>query len=341
MKNDDSQIPHRLEDLAALAGVSVSTVSRALNNSSLVSERTKKKIFKLARAYNYAGKVQPPLQASGAEKTISVIIPPPQGRDTRLSDPFILDLIGGIGDALKERNVDLLISHLTLTDTANAMELVTSGRCDGLIVLGQSTLHQQLNELAAYGVPFVAWGASLPDQAYCSVGSDNFQGGKRATNHLIRMGRRRIAFLGDAAALECKQRFEGYQAALEEHGIAYDSELVLPAHFFPESAMESVDVLLEQGVDFDGLFAASDMIAIGAMRALANAGKQVPEDVSVIGYDDVLVAGYSSPALTTIRQDVVKAGRLVVSKLMRLLDGEKVQSSRLPTDLIVRESCGS
>lgn len=341
MKDDDLQPPHRLEDLAALAGVSVSTVSRALNNSSLVSDRTKRMIFKLAQSHNYAGRLPVPTQPSSAEKTISVIIPPPQGRDTRLSDPFILDLIGGIGDALKERDVDLLISHLTLTDMQSAIDLVNSGRCDGLIVLGQSTLHQQLNELHQRGVPFVAWGAHMPDQTYCSVGSDNYQGGKRATRHLIRMGRERIVFLGDTEGLESSQRFEGYKAALEEQNIGFDPSLVLPAHFFPESAMEAVDVLLEQDVAFDGLVAASDMIAIGAMRALANADINVPGDVSVIGYDDVLVAGYSSPALTTIRQDAVKAGRLVVSKLLRILAGENVHSSRLPTDLIVRESCGS
>lgn len=341
MTSDDSSVPYKLEDLADLAGVSVSTVSRALSNSSLVSERTRKKILQLAYANNYAGRLPEQAQPAAADRTISVIIPPPQGRDSRLSDPFILDLIGGIGDALKERNVDLLISHLTLKDTTGAADLVTSGRCDGLIVLGQSTFHAQLNEMAARGIPFVAWGAQMADQAYCSVGSDNVQGGRRAASHLVRMGRRNIVFLGDTDALESRQRFEGYKSALEELGVAYDPALVLPAHFFPESAMEAIDVLLEQGVTFDGVFAASDMIAIGAMRALANAQMRVPQDVSVVGYDDVLVAGYSSPALSTIKQDVVKAGRLVVSKLLRLLDGEKVQSSRLPTDLIVRESCGS
>jgi len=228
-----------------------------------------------------------------------------------------------------------------LTDVQRAVDLVNGGRCDGLIILGQSTLHRQLNDMAKAGVPFVAWGADMPDQDYCSVGSDNFQGGRRATGHLVRMGRKRVVFLGDTEGLESQQRFEGYRAALTEHGVAYDPTLVLPSHFFPESAMESVDILLEKEIAFDGLVAASDMIAIGAMRALANAGRRVPEDVSVIGYDDVLVAGYASPALTTVRQDVVKAGRLVVSKLMRLLGGEHVQSSRLPTDLIVRESCGS
>jgi len=331
----------RLEDLAALAGVSISTVSRALNDSPLVSDRTKKRIMALAQNNNYSGRLKDKVYTDDTDKTISIVIPPPQGRDTRLSDPFTLDLIGGIGDALKEQNCDMLISHLTMTDYHAAANLVASGRCDGLVVIGQSTMHDQLNQLAQMKVPFVAWGAQLPGQQYCSVGSDNQQGGRRATNHLIRMGRKRIAFLGDNEGPEVQLRFAGYKEALEINGMPLIPELVRPAHFYPESAMEAVDVLLEEGVPFDGVVAASDMIAIGAMRALASAGKRVPEDVSVIGYDDVLVAAYASPALTTIRQDVTKAGRLIVSKLLRMLEGQAVQPSNLPTDLIVRESCGS
>lgn len=338
---DNEKNLHRLEDLAALAGVSISTVSRALNDSPLVSDRTKKKILSLAQSNNYSGRLKDKVYTEDADKTISIVIPPPQGRDTRLSDPFALDLIGGIGDALKEQNCDLLISHITMTDHHSAANLVASGRCDGLIVLGQSTMHKQLNQLAAQRVPFVTWGAQFPDQNYCSVGSDNRQGGRRATNHLIRMGRRRIAFVGDCEGPEMALRQEGYREALEMSGIAFDPRLVRPAHFYPESAMEAVDVLIEQGVEFDGIVAVSDMIAIGAMKALANHGRRVPKDVSVIGYDDVLVAAYSSPALSTIRQDVTKAGRLMVSKLLRMLEGESVQSSTLPTDLIIRESCGS
>ncbi|UTW59008.1 LacI family DNA-binding transcriptional regulator [Kordiimonas sp. SCSIO 12603] len=341
MSDNEEESLYRLEDLAELAGVSISTVSRALNDSSLVSERTKKKILALAQSNNYSGKLKEKVYTEEAEKTISIIIPPPQGRDTRLSDPFILDLIGGIGDALKERNCDLLISHLTLTDYHSAANLVASGRCDGLIVIGQSTLHKQLNQLADIRVPFVAWGAQLPDQSYCSVGSDNQQGGRRATRHLIRMGRKRIAFVGETDAPEVALRFKGYQEALEEAGIELDQRLIRPTNFYPESAMEAVEEMRELGIEFDGVVAASDMIAIGAMRGLIRSGVRVPEDVSVIGYDDILAAGFSSPALSTIKQDVTKAGRLMVSKLLRLLEGETVQPSILPTDLIIRESCGS
>ncbi|WP_420428990.1 LacI family DNA-binding transcriptional regulator [Kordiimonas sp.] len=341
MDESEKKNLRRLEDLALLANVSISTVSRALNDSPLVSDRTKKRIMSLAHNNNYSGRLKDKVYADEADKTISIIIPPPQGRDTRLSDPFTLDLIGGIGDALKERNCDMLISHLTMTDYQSAANLVASGRCDGLVVIGQSTLHAQLNQLAQKKVPFVAWGAQLPEQQYCSVGSDNQQGGRRATNHLIRMGCKRIVFVGDAEGPEVQLRLAGYREALELNGIAYQEELVRPAHFYPESGMEAIDVLIEQGIKFDGVVAASDMIAIGAMRGIARAGLRIPQDVSVIGYDDVLVAAYSSPALSTIRQDVTKAGRLLVSKLLRMLEGQTVQSSNLPTDLIIRESCGS
>jgi len=336
---DDSL--YRLEDLARLAKVSISTVSRALNNSPLVSDRTKKKILAIAQANKYEGRLKDKIFVGEPSNTVSVLIPPPQGRDTRLSDPFLLDLIGGIGDALKERDCDLLISHVTPTDLRSVAGLVGSGRTGALIFLGQSTLHDQLNELAQNGVPFVVWGAQLPGQQYCSVGSDNLQGGHRATRHLLRLGRKRIAFVGDTVAPEVQLRFEGYQQALEEAGIEFDPGLVRPAHFFPESAMEAIEVLLERDIEVDGIVAASDMIAMGAVRGLIKNNIKVPEQVSVIGYDDVHVAAYSSPSLTTIRQDVAKAGRLLVGKALRIMEGESALSAVMPAELIVRESCGA
>ncbi|RME62650.1 MAG: LacI family DNA-binding transcriptional regulator, partial [Alphaproteobacteria bacterium] len=199
--------PYRLEDLAALAGVSIATVSRALNNSDLVSPRTKARILEIARSSKYAGRLKSKIYAEEPFKTISVIIPPPQGRDSHLSDSFLLDLMGGVSDAMRERNCDLLLSHLTVVEQGSAAALVASGRADGLIVLGQSTLHEQLNALAHDGVPFVVWGAQLPGQKYCSVGSDNRQGGMRATSHLIRLGRQRIGFVGDIDAPEAQLRY--------------------------------------------------------------------------------------------------------------------------------------
>jgi DNA-binding LacI/PurR family transcriptional regulator len=179
----------------------------------------------------------------------------------------------------------------------------------------------------------------MPKQAYCSVGSDNPLGGRRATLHLARLGRRRIVFLGDTEAPESMQRYQGYVAALNEAGLPVDPKLSVPTLFDLEAAEAATDALLARRVKFDGIVAASDLIALGAIRALEHAGVKVPADVSVVGYDDVPFARYSRPALTTVRQDTALAGRLLLSKLLNG-DSSELRSERLPTDLVVRESCG-
>jgi len=147
-------------------------------------------------------------------------------------------------------------------------------------------------------------------------------------------------FLGDTEAPEAQQRFQGYLQGLERAGLEPDPALVVPAHFEVEEAEASVDALLARRVAFDGVVAASDMIALGAIRALTRAGISAPSDVSVVGYDDVQFARYANPALTTISQHTEKAGRILVSKLLNSGGAEDIRSERVPTDLIVRESCG-
>lgn len=330
----------RLEDLAVLAGVSIATVSRALNDSASVNARTKQHIWKLAREHGYAFRRHMPAGPIGAEATIAIVIPRPQGRSSRLTDPFILELVAEIGEAARDRGCDFLVSHVAPTSLEDLSALMITNRADGIIFLGQSTLHREFNQLSKSESRFVVWGAQLADQTYCSVGSDNVMGGRRATAHLARLGRRRIVFLGDTEAPEAAQRFQGYQQGLEQAGLGPDPALVVPAHFEVEEAEASVDALLARRIAFDGVVAASDMIALGAIRALTRAGLSVPGDVSVIGYDDVQFARYANPALTTISQHTEKAGRVLVSKLLNSGGGDDIRSERVPTDLIVRESCG-
>lgn len=333
--------PKRLQDLAELAGVSIATVSRALRNSPLVSDRTKARIRKLARDSHYEGRTMGLVPSASASPLLSVVVPSPQGRDRRISEPFLLELIGGLADAGLEKRCDIVLSHMMPGDQSAASKLALPGHSDGLIFLGQSTLHPFLNKLAKNSIPFVVWGAMQQDQLYCSVGSDNLQGGQRATDHLIRLGRQKIVFLGNTDAPESKQRYLGYLRALERADMLPDQGLIRPADFYFESGLEAVEALLDAGVRPDAIFAASDLIAMGAIRALTRRGIRVPEDVSIVGYDDIRMASYTSPTLTTIRQDVTKAGRRLVDKLLRMREGDQVRSEMLPTDLIVRESCGA
>lgn len=330
----------RLEDIAALAGVSISTASRALNDHPAVNDRTKQKIWKLAREHDYPFRRYMPAGPIGASGTIALVTPRPQGREGRLYDPFMLELLAGVGEAARERDCDLVMSHVSPGNIDELNAAMTTSRADGVIFLGQSTLHSAFNRMAETDGRFVVWGAELPDQVYCSIGSDNINGGRRATSHLARLGRKRIVFLGDLDPPEANQRQRGYAEALESAGLGVDPDLIVPAHFEVESAEGSVDFMLRRGLDFDGIVCASDLIALGAVRALLHAGKRVPEDVSVIGFDNVPFSRYARPALSTIAQDVMKAGRLMVSRLLDHAGQGGGRSERIPTDLIVRETCG-
>ncbi len=330
----------RLEDLARLAGVSIATASRALNDSPAVNARTKQLIWKLAREHDYPFRRSMPAGPIGAQGTIALVVPRPQGRASHLSDPFFLELLAGVGEAARDRGCDLLVSHLSPATYEDVASALNTSRADGVIFLGQSSLHAAFNRLAETEGRFVVWGAQLPDQAYCSVGSDNIKGGKRATLHLARLGRKRIVFLGDTDPPEAMQRHRGYLDALAAAHLPVDPDLIVPAHFEVESAEAAVESLIRRGVDFDGVVAASDQIALGAVRALLHNDIAVPGQVSVIGFDNVPFSRYSRPALTTIAQDTVKAGRLMVSKLLDHGGGAVGRSERVPTDLIVRETCG-
>ena len=276
----------------------------------------------------------------GAEATLALVVPRPQGRDGRLLDPFLLELMAGVGEAARDRDCDLLISHFSPTSYDDLVSAMTTSRAEGVIFLGQSNLHGAFNRLVQTEARFVVWGAQLPEQHYCCVGSDNIAGGRRATLHLARLGRRRIVFLGDLDPPEAMQRQRGYVEALEASGLPLDPELVVEAHFEVESAEASLDSLIHRGVEFDGVVCASDQIALGAMRALQREGVDVPGQVSVIGFDNVPFSRYSRPALSTIAQDTMKAGRLMVSKLLDAGGDVAGRSERVPADLIVRESCG-
>jgi DNA-binding LacI/PurR family transcriptional regulator len=327
--------------VALLAGVSVSTASRALNDSPAINRQTKQRIWKLAREQNYPFRDYMPAGPIGAEATIAVVVPRPQGRDFMLRDPFFLDLLSGLAEAARERDCDLLVSHVAPFSYEELSVVMSTSRAAGVVFLGQSMLHGAFNRLAEEESQFVVWGAQLPDQNYCSVGSDNIAGAARATSHLARLGRTRIMFLGDVGDPEPAQRHAGYLEALEKAGIEPDRALSVPAHFEVESAEAALDALIRDGVAFDGIVAASDVIALGAIRAMRRAGISTPHDVSVVGFDNVRFARYATPTLTTVAQDTSTAGRLLVSKLLDAGSGRsRSRSERLPTDLIVRESCG-
>jgi DNA-binding LacI/PurR family transcriptional regulator len=267
-----------------------------------------------------------------------VVVPFDSETRQHLSDPFFLSMLGSLADALTERGFDMLLSRVDAEQIDAAAQPFDTGRVIGVILIGQWRQHDQLNQLAARHVPIVVWGAQLPQQLYTTVGGDNVSGGMLATAHLIDKGRKRIAFFGDINLPEVAQRYRGYCNALARHGLPVDPQLRVSVSFLPEGGTEAVEELARRSVSYDAVFACSDLLAMTAINTLREHGKQVPRDISVVGYDDIELSTYFHPPLTTIRQPIREAGQALVSALLALVDGQAPVSEQLPTELIVRST---
>ncbi len=329
-------------DIAHLAGVSQPTVSRALRGSPMVNEETRKRILAIAEQLNYkVDKNASNLRAQQTGTLALLLFEDPTSDESHIN-PFFLPMLGSVTRACAQHGKDLLISFQQLSNDWHA-DYADSHKADGLILLGYGdylAYEGKLSTLLAQGTPFVRWGAVLPDQPGLSIGCDNVGGGRLAGEHLASLGRTQVAFLGDASSHypEFLERYEGCDAALREAGSAMDRALQVDAESSEESGEAAARELLARGLPFDAVFAASDLIAIGAMRAFAEHGLRIPGDVAVVGFDDIPAARIASPALTTIHQDTTRAGELLVARLVALAQGEPASSERLPTSLVVRAS---
>jgi DNA-binding LacI/PurR family transcriptional regulator len=328
----------QMDDIARLAGVSVSTVSRALSQSPLVSEKTRVRIAELAKSLKYSVNVGAQNLRRGQNRTVAVVIPYDAKSRQHVSDPFFIGMLGSIADALTLQGYDMLLSRIDADRLDLAAQYCDSGRAVGVIVIGQWGHHDQLNELASRHLPLVVWGAELPKQLYCTVGSDNVEGGSLATSHLLKTGRKRVAFFGDTQMPEVAQRFEGYERAHRELSVPISPEMVIQVPFIAEAARDAVKSLVAKQITFDAIFACSDLLAITAIGALRDVGLSVPTDVAVVGYDDVDMASYCHPALTTIHQSIEVAGRALVEALLAIQRGDEALPNHLPTRLVVRAS---
>ena len=332
-----------IADIARLAGVSKSTVSRALNDSPLISEKTKARIHAIAQAYNFTAHQGARNLSLRRNHTFAFVFPiEPEAGQVLATDPFVLQMLGAIAHTLTKYDYDLLVAQTRIEDQDWVKRYLDSKRVDGLIIFSYQGYSRDIAKLAIRQAPFIVWGASPLEKTFCSVCSDDVAGGFLATQHLIRLGRKRIAFLGGTQGEgEFSRRYQGYKRALKEAGYTPDASLAVSADCTSQSGYEAMKRLLKLSPAIDAVVIGSDVMAIAAMEALREAGRHVPEDVSVIGYDDIPIAAYCSPPLTTIRQDISKAGKLLVRNLMQYLDDQAVTNAILPVELIVRKSSGA
>lgn len=332
-------------DIAYRAGVSQPTVSRALRGSPQVSEATRARVLEIAQQLNYKVDKNASNLRFQRSNTLALLIFEDPTPDDSAINPFFVSLLGSVTRACAQRGYDLLVSFQQQSGNWHE-EYEDSHRADGLILLGYGDYidyRVRLERLTEQGTHFVRWGAVQPGQPGLSIGSDNTQGGYEAARHLIGIGRRKLAFLGGAsrACPEFLDRYSGFAQALGEAGLAATPDLRVDAITTEESGYAAARELLGRALDFDAIVAASDLIALGAMRALQEHRIDVPGSVSVIGFDDIPAAALANPPLTTIAQNTRLAGEVLVDTLLRQIRNEPAQAQVLATRLVVRRSCGA
>ena len=326
-----------ITDLARIAGVSPGTVSRALAGKSLVNARTRDKIVGLAREHGF----RPNQMASGLRRqktgVIGVVIP--LGHDSRqqISDSFFMTLLGFLADELTQEGYDLMLRRVVPGDDADWLDrFIGSGMIDGVVVIGQSDQFERIEEVADGYLPMVVWGNHTEGQRHCVVGTDNRLGGRLAAERLIAAGATRLAFLGDTGPMEFAARHAGAQDVAERMGV---SLIALPTHLSPDRAGEEIAAhLTAHAADIDGIFAATDTLAALCMTVLRERGIAVPDEVRLVGFDDLAIARQTAPPLTTIRQDIAAGARGLVQLLLRRLGGEETESLVLPPQLVIRQT---
>lgn len=332
-------------DIAYRAGVSQATVSRALRGSPLVSEATRRRVEQVARELNYKVDKCASNLRTQRSNTLALLLFEDATAEGPAINPFFLSLLASITRACARVGQDLLVSFQQLSEDWQA-DYENTHKADGLILLGYGDFieyRSKLDRLHRRGAHFVRWGSAQPGQPGLVIGCDNVAGGRELTRHLISLGRRRIAFIGTQTKQypEFRDRYAGYFRALRESGLCIDPALQANAITTEESGCAAMKSLIDRGVKFDAVFGASDLIAIGAMQALLEAGYDVPGDVSVVGFDDIPAAAYARRPLTTVAQDTRHAGAILVESLLHQINDQPVEGRMISGKLVVRGSCGA
>lgn len=326
-----------IAELARLAGVSAGTVSRALAGKSLVNTETRERIQALARAHGFRPNQMARRLRVQETKVIGVVVPLGHERRQHLSDPFFMTILGHLADALTENGYDIMLSRV-IPDADDWLERIAdSGMLDGVLLIGQSNQFDAIERVAGWYRPLVVWGSHRSGQVHCTVGVDNRKGGQLAGECLIGAGRKRLAFLGETIAPELAERYQGLCDAAAAAGLP--QPLKLDTHLASDIMADEIAKHIDRiGKEVDGIAAGSDLIAMHAVRALADRGIAVPRDVSVTGFDDLPLAEQTIPRLTTISQSVAAGARAMVDALFARAAGQDTPSLEMAPVLVRRDT---
>jgi LacI family transcriptional regulator len=322
-----------LEMVAAAAGVSASTVSRILNGTAVVSADKRAAVDAAIARLGFVPNPVARGLAGGRTLSIGVIT-------QSIDSPFYGAALRGIEAALDPAGYSPLFvsGHWNAAEEARCIDVLRSRRVDGLIVL-TGRLSDAMLRNCAKALPVVVTGRALKAARLVALNFDNFEGARLATQHLIELGHRRIAFIaGDPAHPDANERHRGYRAALEAARLAYDEGLVAPGLYHEESGVAAVEQLLRSRKRFTAIFAANDQMAFGASLALHRRGLRVPDDISIVGFDDLPTSRFAVPPLSTVRHPAEEIGRCAAQAMLALLRGERPDAGVPAPSVVVRES---
>ena len=331
-KNDGGVVT--IERVAEEAGVSPSTVSRILNGTAVVSAGKKAAVDQAVARLGFVPNPMARGLAGGRTLSIGVVT-------QAIDSPFYGASLRGIEDALDPAGYSPLFvsGHWDANTESRCIDILLSRRVDGIIVLTGRLTDAALKNVAKR-VPVVVTGRAVKAAGLFSLNFDNTEGGRLATRHLIDLGHRKIAFIsGDPRHPDATQRLSGYRTALEQAGIVFKPELVVQGEYNEASGVAAVSALIAARQTFTAIFAANDQMAIGAAHGLQRHSLRVPEDVSLVGFDDLPTSLYALPPLTTVHQPAYEMGSLAAEALLQLLEGTKPQQAVPLPRLIVRDSC--
>lgn len=327
-----------IKDIARLAGVSTATVSKVVNGKDeRISEATRQRVLKVIEEQHYVPNRVASSMVTKQTKTLGLVIPD-------IANPFFPELARGAEDYAQEAGYTLILcnsdNELDKEDTYIAM--LQEKMVDGLIFTASSRRTEVSSALSRVRIPVITVDRQIEGlSAQSKIVVDNDRGAFKAVDHLIRRGYRKIFHLaGPMTSRPAKQRYAGYLQAHERHALLPPEGHLLEGEYVPSWGVAAVERLIADGKDFDAVFCDNDLIAIGAMKTLIRAGYRVPEDVGVVGYDDIYLAALVNPGLTTVRQPIYEMGNSAARQLIAMIEDNPKESQEitLATELVVRES---
>jgi LacI family transcriptional regulator len=323
-------------EVAEKAGVSLGTVSRVINNDVHVSPETRQRVLAVTRELGYVANRQARSLAGGKTHTVGVIVPD-------LGTGYIGEIIRGIDSELNISGFDLILytTHRTASKEANYVANLAEGMVDGLLLVLPRSPTDYVSTLMQRNFPFVLIDHQGTGKDCPAVGATNWQGAYNATEYLIKLGHQRIGFITGSMDLGCaSDRLEGYRAALRTHHVNADAELVHEGDFVQKDGYTGATALLDLGTPPTAIFASNDAMAMGAMDAVRVRGLRVPDDISILGFDNIPQSAMVYPPLTTVQQPLEQMGRVATQMLLGILKDPEKEHGRieLPTELILRES---